>query len=631
MAENGNREPNEIRARNVRKRREPPIIDASATEVPVDSVEPVVTADAAPLSAAEPLAQGAEAASREASLARETGEPVLFGTAVRDPVPTSDGSGVPTGTSDAAVGPDLTATDAAPTADEAAAAAPRATFGGGGATSPRSPVFGTAGASVPPGALPPTRSSGGAAPWLLTLSTLALLGALAWVLYTEPQRDGHAEIAELQSKVAALEARPDPSQGQPDVAALDKRLSDAEAARTALATTVTGLTTRLDAVAQAADTAKADADRAASAAGVAQSDADRSPATGAAAVATVGALAALAEKVDGVDRNLTTLSADQARTAKAVTDLPKPVAPDFGPIEARLAGVESQLSGKVSALDAQLTALDGKVNGSDARLNGFDAKVNAVDGKINGFDARMNAGEARVNALEAKANGSAADLGKLQAAVAALPVIDLAPVKADIAALQGQLSATKDGTRATEARAVGSADETRATPIALVGQAVQRAVADGRPYAGDLDTLKALGAEPDAIAKLQPLAASGVPTAAALKARWDAVEGDVLATVKPAQAGSALERLAQGAKALVQVRRVGAVAGDDPGALVSQIDAALDDGDVAGALAAWSKLPQAGQDKSQDWAAAAKTRVEAAQAAQGLVRRAIATLGRTKS
>ena len=194
----------------------------------------------------------------------------------------------------------------------------------------------------------------------------------------------------LRGKVAALEGRPDPSQLQASVAALDKRLGAADADRSTLADTVAGLNTRLDAVAQTAQGAKADADKAASAAGAAQSDAAKAaPApTGAAAVATVGALAALATRIEGVDKGVAALSADQARTARAVADLPKPVPPDFGPVDARVATVESQLSGKVAGLGAQLTALDGKVNGSDARLNGFDAKVNAVDGKINGFDAR---------------------------------------------------------------------------------------------------------------------------------------------------------------------------------------------------------------------------------------------------
>ncbi len=630
MAENGNRGPNDFRSRNVRKRREPPIIDASATEVPVDPVEPAAepSADAAPLPAAEPQAHEAEAATPEASDGpgmRETAEPVLFGSALRDPSPPTE----PQESSEAA--PEPAPADAVPPSPTAAADEERP------AAAPL-PERAVPPAAVPPAAVPPARSGGGAA-WLLGLSNLVLLAALAWTLYTAPQRDGHAELADLRDKVAALEARPDPSQLQAGVAALDKRLGAADADRAALADTVGGLNTRLDAVAQTAQGAKADADKAASAAGAAQSDATKAaPApTGAAAVATVGALAALAARVEGVDKTVSTLSADQARTAKAVADLPKPVPPDFGPVDARVATVESQLSGKVAGLGAQLTALDGKSNGSDARLNGFDAKVNAVDGKINGFDARMNAFEARSNGLESKLNGTAADVGKLQAAVAGLPKVDLSPLQAstatlgaEVARMQGQLSAAKDGTRVTEIRAVGDADEARATPIALVGQAVGRAVADGRPYAADLDTLKALGADPEAVAKLQPLAAGGAPTAGALKARWDAVSGDVLAVVKPAQAGNALDRLGVSALSLVQVHRVGAVEGDDPGALVTQIDAALDGGDVPGALAAWTKLPPAGQDRSKDWAAAARARVEAAGAAQGLVGRAIATLGRTR-
>jgi hypothetical protein len=277
--------------------------------------------------------------------------------------------------------------------------------------------------------------------------------------------------------------------------------------------------------------------------------------------------------------------------------------------------------------------VDGKVNDSESRLNGFDAKVNGVDGKINGFDSRMNGVEARANGLEAKLNDATAGLGKLQGTVAGLSALQAATASLDqrVGTVEHQLSASKDGERATEARAVGSADETRATPIALVAQAVARAVDDGRPYAADLDTLKALGAEPGALARLQPLAATGAPTPAALKAQWDAVSNDVLAAVKPAAAGSLLDRLGSHALSVVQVRRVGAAEGDDPGALVTQVDSALDAGDVADALAAWTKLPQAGRDRSADWAAAAKARVEAADAAQGLVGHAIATLGRTKS
>ena len=636
MAENGNRGPNDFRARTGKRRREPPIIDASATEVPVDArsdvpfddqAEPRVesqvdagakddpipdTTDAAPLPAAEPQAHAAVATDAAVSdaasdAAREASEPVLFGTPRREPP-----AGAEANRPGDATPADLPATDLT----RASTGTERAD--GLGAAAAMGATASSAGADGPAAAAAAARTGGGATPWLLSLCILALLGALAWTLYTEPQRNGRDEIADLRGKVAALEARPDPAQVQSGVAALDKRLSAADADRAALAKTVAGLTSRVDDIAQQA-----------------RQPAPSEPApSGAEAVATVGALGALAAKLDGLDGRVAELATAQGQTAKSVADLPKPVAPDFGPVDAKVAAID----GRLSALDGRVTTLDGKVNGSDARLNAFDAKVNAVDGKINGFEARMNGFENRTNGIEAKLNDDGNGLGKLQATVANLPRVDLAPLQAAAGALdgrvakvEGQLAAPKDGERVTEARAVGSADEARATPIALVGQAVARAVTDGRPYASDLAALKALGAEPAALEKLSPLADQGAPTAAALRDRWDAVQGDVLATVRPSEPGSAFERFAANARNLVQVRRVGAVQGDDPAALVSRIDAALASGDVQGALATWSKLPQAGQDKSRDWADAARSRVEAADAAQGIVSRAIATLARTKS
>ncbi len=599
MADNGNRGPNDFRARNVKKRREPPIIDGAATEVPP-------AADEASASADHPdVAPAIEAGEHEgiAPIEPDVAEPVLFGGPRREAPVKAEGEGTLSSESVAAgdnghepvIEPEPVGPLGASTAPDHPVVPPFA-------ASSKS-----AGSTVPPYAGSPAArtATGGAAPWLLGICSLALAAALAWVLYTEPQRSGRDEIDELRTKVAALEARPDPAQIQGNVAALDKRLSAADADRAALAQTVEGLTTRVDSAKPAAEPAP----------------------SGEAAAATVGALGALAAKLDGFDGRLGALTTAQDRTDKAVADLPKPVAPDFGPVNARMAD-----------LDGRVTTLDTKVNAGETRLNGFDAKVNAVDSKINGFDARMNTFENRTNGIDARANETAAGLGTLQATIANLPRVDLGPVQAattaldgKVARIEGQLAAPKDGQRMTEARAVGSADETRATPIALVGQAVVRAVADGRPYTSDLDALKALGADPEAVTKLSPLAAQGTPTVAVLRQRWQEVEGGVLGTVKPAEIGNALDRLAAGARSLVQVRRVGAVQGDDPSALVSQIDAALAAGDVPGALAAWTKLPMAGQDKSRDWADAARSRVDADGAARGLVSRAIATLGKSKS
>jgi len=654
MAENGNRGPNDVRSRGGRKRREPPIIDASATEVPA------AAGDSRQDDAPDPASSEPEPFAGSAAEGTSAAEPVLFGSAFRDTPPRH-----PTAsrTLQDPVEPETTAPwPSDRPADTRATLAPEV---GAREVSPEGPVGDgnmhdavtpeSHGGPVPPStdedipptvsekpvtaASPATRSGAGRLTGVLGAACLLLLGGIGWLLYSEPQRSGRdqtaASVADLKAKVAALEARPDParSQGQlqADVAALDKRVAAADTERSGLAETVAGLTTRLEAVAQQAEAAKADADGV-SAAAKAAAPANAPPAADTAppttsAFATLAGVVALAAKVDDLDTRLGALVGDQGRTAKVVADLPKPIAPDFGPVDAQ-----------VAALDGRITAVDNKLNGSDARLNGFDAKVNGVDGKINGFDARMNGLDVRMNGVEAKVDDEAAQTTRLQSAVTNLPKVDLAPLQTATAALDGrvgavesQLAAPKDGGRLTEARAVGSADETKATPIALVGQAVQSAILDGRPYGKELDALKALGAEPETIAKLSPMATQGAPTPATLKDGWDAVQGDVLAAVKPPEAGGALDRLAASARALVRVRRVGAVQGDDPAAIVSQVDAALAAGDVATALAAWDRLPDTGKDPSRDWASSAREEVDAAAAAQSLVGRAIATLGRVKS
>ena len=167
-----------------------------------------------------------------------------------------------------------------------------------------------------------------------------------------------------------------------------------------------------------------------------------------------------------------------------------------------------------------------------------------------------------------------------------------------------QVLGMRVGTHAAVSETVDLAGATVGRRVTgLVNAVLRRVAAHDRS-----EWVARLGAEPAAIETLSPLAEQGAPTAAALRDRWNAVQGDVLSAVRPTEPGSALERFAANARNLVQVRRVGAVQGDDPAALVSQIDAALASGDVQGALATWSRLPQAGQYRSRDWAAAARSR-----------------------
>ena len=55
-------------------------------------------------------------------------------------------------------------------------------------------------------------------------------------------------------------------------------------------------------------------------------------------------------------------------------------------------------------------------------------------------------------------------------------------------------------------------------------------------------------------------------------------------------------------RALVRVRPVGEIKGDDPAAVVTQVQAALGRGDVGAAMADYAKLPNSSRAASADWA-----------------------------
>jgi len=74
------------------------------------------------------------------------------------------------------------------------------------------------------------------------------------------------------------------------------------------------------------------------------------------------------------------------------------------------------------------------------------------------------------------------------------------------------------------------------------------------------------------------------------------------------------------------VRHLNETAGDDPQALVSQIEASSRRGDIAGALAAFNKLPESARQAAGDWPTLARTRQAADSALQSIREEAIGRL-----
>ena len=581
MAENEDRSPGDSSSMRLnqkgRKRREPPIIDASATNISDRASAETAASESDPVSpesAPASLDDAAETAMHGPAASRDVnpdGEPVLFGQAPGDKSPTDEEPADPAKM--AAERPDIEGAETAPS-------------GSISTDQPEpSPAEFLAQNLTPPvddSAATPGPPQGRASLWspmsaVLGIVVLALLGGIAALLYTEPQRNRSVELSgsveALAGRVAALESRPDAAKTAGQVDAVDRRAGALEGQVASLRAALADLSKKIDEAAAKADAnatklaTMAEAATQPSAAGTSQTSATAAPAAEAQGPAPASAadLSALSGKVDDLSVRVAALP---SQAPPAAAPAPPPV--DLGPVETRIADLDHR------------------------------------------FDA-------------------------LTMTVAALPRVDLAPLQTAVAnvasrlvPLEAALSTPKAGDRVTEARVEGDAAEARAAPLAVVAQALIQAINAGRPFTQEVDALRGLGIEDAALAPLTANAAKGAPTDDMLKAQWAELANAVLSAGRPPAGTSVLDRLAAGAKSLIEVRQVGTSAGEDPAAVASRIDAALDRGDVAAALAEWSKLPEAGRSLSQGWADAAHSRLDAATAAQDLLSRAIATLAKAK-
>ena len=196
------------------------------------------------------------------------------------------------------------------------------------------------------------------------------------------------------------------------------------------------------------------------------------------------------------------------------------------------------------------------------------------------------------------------------------------------ASLQQSIDRTTASVEQATARGAETAAADRAVRLAVIVSALRSAVDRGLPFAGELKAAKALMTDQQALAPLDPFAASGVPTAETL-GRELAALGPELAQSGDTQArdGGYLERLQSHVERLVRVRPVnGAAAGDDVAAVVARIEAKAKQGDIAGALTELRKLPESVRARAAAWVKKAEARQAAIAAAQRVEDSALAAL-----
>ncbi len=380
--------------------------------------------------------------------------------------------------------------------------------------------------------------------------------------------DGSSLLDEMQSKLAALETTVSQT-GESAMGAVDDRLSAFE---TRLAQIESGIAERLTAR-ESSDDASSDAS-------------DDTSASASAQTPSAGTDDTQTQASDAIDTENGTAASDTINPQ-----------------------TESAIGGRAVATTAvarEVTNLSQEaLTALESRIDGLDKLIEEMSQKLGGLATTdTTATQDQVSKLET----------------------DLQTIRGELDTLDGKVSESTsgiDGKLAAFAKSIEERDtsDTRAaartTAKALALTSLEKAVDRGVPFERELSVLKPLVDDPADLAVLEAHAATGVPDIAQLQSGFSAIANTILSAGQTTD-GGILDTLASSARSLVQVRPIGQVSGDGPGAIVARIEAALRAGDLASAETEWGSLDAAGKASSADWARGLKARIAVNQAIVGL-------------
>jgi hypothetical protein len=292
---------------------------------------------------------------------------------------------------------------------------------------------------------------------------------------------------------------------------------------------------------------------------------------------------------------------------------------------------------------------------SDGRLTEFSARLDAIESKqtaaastsrsaLSALETRLAAAEEAVRNAAELAKAAEADVQKAAASQkeiasqneTASP--DLGPFESRLTALEQRLA--KSGPEAapkTTARAerdlesAPAKEAARAQEVAIVADSLLRKLDHGEEFSAELAALENLGIPEPSLAPLRAASASAVSTERELAAQFANLSAKIIAAQYAAPAGqeeSLLDRLARSAKSLVDVRHVGDSSAADVESLVTRIESALANHEIEVAYKAWAQLPGAAKNAALSWGEAAKSRLDAINAAKSIEAGAVAVLGK---
>lgn len=292
------------------------------------------------------------------------------------------------------------------------------------------------------------------------------------------------------------------------------------------------------------------------------------------------------------------------------------------------------LSGRLDKIEQAIKAQPNQQALTD-RVTAAEAQSKALRDSLAALNRRLDevAGTSDAAAKQAAAAQSTAQAAKTasdnanQASQANVQKSDLDALANRVAALESTVKGLADAA----GRLVASGND-QAARLTVAAEALRAAVERGTPYQPELTAVQALGVQKDATAPLEPFAASGVPSAAALAQELGKLVPALQRAVEPPSDHSTfLGRLEANARQLVQITPVQAPAGDAPTAVVARIEEDATRSDISAAQANIAELPNAAKPIVADWLEKATARQAALEASRHIAADALAALSKPAS
>ena len=297
-------------------------------------------------------------------------------------------------------------------------------------------------------------------------------------------------------------------------------------------------------------------------------------------------------------------------------------------------GSTQQLAADSKAIDAfsqrvsKIEETISKMQASGERLTAAENTLKSVDIALAALNKRSDAAVANAAQGRARADEAMMAVNDLRASIDATKSSSGGISATDFDTLQQRIAVLEQSAKAAREEIAKTSSRDSAARQALSAAALRDAVVSGAPFAAELAQAKSLGAIDKEISVLEPFAATGIPSPAALAQELHNLL-PAMVNLAGAQApqGGFLERLQANAGKLVRIRPVDAPPSDDPLAVLSRIENDVAKSDVAAALADLGKLPNPIRAPAQDWISKAQAREGALKAARQYAAAAARAIG----